>query len=329
MISRSMSATPVRTSVQNAPPRTSATHPGQRALLVVNYGSGASGTPREDPVEPLLRQALGSAGVALESVAFDPRRLRQRLDAALAQGADRLFVAGGDGTVVAVTEALNGRPIPLGILPRGTMNWIARDLGIPLDPAAAVDALLRAPIRAIDVGRVNQRPFLCACMVGFGSLLARWRERERGSSPWTLWPKILWRGLGLLQRYRHLRMTLVANDRAERLQSRTLVVTNNLIDQTFGPMPYRPRLDGGQLGIYAVRKASAAELTRLGTRLMLGNWQADDAVLARSAPSAQLRIARRRALTVMLDGERTRLRTPLNFMLEPEALHVLAPGARP
>ncbi|NEV61893.1 diacylglycerol kinase family protein [Thiorhodococcus minor] len=298
-------------------------------LLVVNYGSGASGTAGEDPIEPQLRQALGSGGIALERIAFDPRHLRQRLAAALARGADRLFVAGGDGTVVAVTEALDGHPIPLGIIPRGTMNWIARDLGIPLDPAAAVDALLRAPIRDIDVGRVNQRPFLCACMVGFGSLLARWRERERGSSPWTLWPKILWRGLGLLQRYRHLRMTLVANGRAERLQSRTLVVTNNLIDQTFGPMPYRPRLDGGQLGIYAVRKASAGELTRLGTRLMLGNWQADDAVLTRSAPSVQLRIARRRALTVMLDGERTRLRTPLNFALEPGALRVLAPAEQP
>lgn len=318
--------TGIDTAGASASPTATAPEAGETVLLVINPDSGGSDAAEADSVIALLRERVGARGAALKVVRFDPGSLRHRLDPTLRSGASRLFVAGGDGTVIAVVEALEDRRIPLGIIPRGTMNWVARDLGIPLDPAEAIDALVDAPVRDIDLGTVNGRPFLCACMIGLSPLLARWRERERGSPAWKLWPKILWRGLGLLLRYRHLRMSLTAEGRTERLHSRTLVVTNNLIEESFGPMPRRPRLDAGLLGIYGVRKATPGELTRLGTRLILGNWQGDDAVLTRATAQSTVAIARRRAITLILDGERTRLKTPLRFAIRAGAVRMLTPG---
>ncbi|AHF05573.1 hypothetical protein MARPU_12060 [Marichromatium purpuratum 984] len=296
-----------------------------RVLVVANRASGS--TEAQAAVD-LLRQRLSERGRWVDELALVAGRVEEMLRAALSSVTyQAIYVAGGDGTVLAVVEALAGRPTPIAIIPCGTMNWTARDLGIPLDPGAAIDALLDAEVRHIDLGRVNGKPFLCACMVGFGSLLARWRERERtrDSNPWVLWPKLAWRGLSLIQRYRHLRLRLHTNERHERLRARALVVTANLIDDRSGPVPCRPRLDAGQLGLYAVRDASGIELMRLGVRLMFGTWQQDDALLATAASHAEIGVGRRRAVSVMCDGERVRLRTPLRFTLERATVAMLVP----
>ncbi|RNE91259.1 diacylglycerol kinase [Marichromatium sp. AB31] len=306
-------------------PHTSA--PGVRVLVVANRASGSAAALA---AVDLLRQRLSEQGRRVDELALVAGRVEEMLRAALSGVTyQAIYVAGGDGTVLAVVEALAGRSVPIAIIPCGTMNWTARDLGIPLDPEAAIDALRDAEVRHIDLGRVNGKPFLCACMVGFGSLLARWRERERarGNSPWVLWPKLVWRGLSLIQRYRHLRLRLRTAERHERLRARALVVTANLIDDRPGPVPRRPRLDAGQLGLYAVRDASGVELMRLGMRLMLGTWQQDDALLATSASHAEIGVGRRRAVSVMCDGERVRLRTPLRFTLERATVAVLVPRA--
>ena len=84
--------------------------------------------------------------------------------------ATTLFVAGGDGTVRAAAQALRGTDIPLAILPTGTVNVLARELGVPLlDPGAAVDLGLSGEERRIDMGLCNDEPFLLVCSGGVDS----------------------------------------------------------------------------------------------------------------------------------------------------------------
>lgn len=84
--------------------------------------------------------------------------------------ASTLFVAGGDGTVRAAAQALRGTDVPLAILPTGTVNVLARELGIPLsDPGAAVDLGLSGEERRIDMGLCNDEPFLLVCSGGVDS----------------------------------------------------------------------------------------------------------------------------------------------------------------
>ncbi|NEX19498.1 hypothetical protein G3480_04070 [Thiorhodococcus mannitoliphagus] len=309
--------------------QTGSTQTGSRVLAVINSASGNADPNAVDPVLGLLNQRLGERDIEVQVIAFAPDTLAESLHDALGEDVRAIYVAGGDGTLLSVVEALDGHRVPIGIIPRGTMNWMAKDLGIPLDLEDAVTALLDARVQTVDIGCVNGESFLCACMVGVGPLVARWRERERRTPPWQRWPKLLWRALRLLRSYPHRRMTLVTGAGRERLRSRTVVVTSNLLDASFGPLPRRMRLDGGVLGIYAVRKTSARELARLLTRLMLGSWQADDALLTATTSEASLAVSGRGAITVMLDGEIRRLKTPLRFSIKPDAVAMLVPVTSP
>ncbi|MFZ8477895.1 diacylglycerol/lipid kinase family protein, partial [Staphylococcus aureus] len=74
--------------------------------------------------------------------------------------ADELWVGGGDGTLRTAARHLAGTGKVFGVLPFGTMNLLARDLGVPLAPDQAIQALAAAPIDRIDIGRINGVPFL-------------------------------------------------------------------------------------------------------------------------------------------------------------------------
>jgi diacylglycerol kinase family enzyme len=299
---------------------------GSRVLAVINPASGDADPDAVDPVLTLLNERMGELGVEVETIPFAPDILKPALLNAIAEDVRSIYVAGGDGTVLAVAEALGEHRVPIGIIPRGTMNWLARDLGIPLVPEEALEALVKGEVHPIDVGEVNGHIFLCACMIGFGPLVARRRERERETASWRRWPKVLWQGLKVFRRYGHLRVRLITDERTARLRSRQVVVTTNLIDSAFELPPRRNRLDAGILGIYGIRKASALELTRLLTRIMSGTWQMDDAILSTAATEAVLEISSHGSMMVLLDGEIRRLKTPLRFSIQPKALEVLVPA---
>src|SRR5207247_1264597 len=86
---------------------------------------------------------------------------------AAAQGYDVVVAAGGDGTVNEVVNGLAGTETALAALPIGTVNVWVRELGLPLHPRAAAEALLGAQVRAIDLGRAGDRYFLLMAGVGF------------------------------------------------------------------------------------------------------------------------------------------------------------------
>ncbi|MGH7639935.1 MAG: diacylglycerol/lipid kinase family protein [Candidatus Dormibacteria bacterium] len=120
-----------------------------------------------------LRQALGQAldregWPAPVFVETDPNGLGGgRLKQALTEGAELVFACGGDGTVVAAAEALADTGIPLAVLPSGTGNVLALNLGVPRDLAAAIQVGLHGARMQIDLGQEGQRLFTVACGIGF------------------------------------------------------------------------------------------------------------------------------------------------------------------
>ncbi len=91
---------------------------------------------------------------------------------AIASGASRIIAVGGDGTINEVASALVGSQIPMGIVPIGSGNGLARHLGIPLDPINALDFAIRQPAQKMDVGYFNNRPFFCTAGIGFDASVA-------------------------------------------------------------------------------------------------------------------------------------------------------------
>ncbi len=140
-----------------------------RIKLIVNPVSGGESALDHLPaINARLRQA-GDVDIVLTTGDGDGVEAGRR---AVVDGYDRLFVAGGDGTLnevvngVAQVDGGLGR-IVLGIVPLGTGNDFATAIGVPTEPEAAVEALLGGTITAIDVGRVNDRCFLNISAGGF------------------------------------------------------------------------------------------------------------------------------------------------------------------
>lgn len=242
---------------------------------------------------------------------------------------EALWVAGGDGSILALSTLAHKLDIPLGVIPAGTMNLLARDLGMALDLPTAFQQLATAAVIEMDVASVNQQPFLCISNVGLSTRFTQLREEMRHQPAWKRWPSIVWQMGQALFKYRNLRIDIEANGKTVRLKTRAISVANNPLSNQGSLLPSRDTLDSGQLAIYVTKETTIWSVPRLYSRLMLGNWQQDPELLVIHAPEAVLRLPRRRSLKVMTDGELQTYRTPLRYSLSPRQLKVLRPQEDP
>jgi len=129
----------------------------RRVALVDNPASGALSSRREATVRTAL-EALESAGIEVEHLTIDGPGSGAALGReAVARGCDAVIVCGGDGTVHEVLQPLVGTRVALGIIPMGTANALASDLGISKEPAEAIRILLGARPVQVPVGRISFR----------------------------------------------------------------------------------------------------------------------------------------------------------------------------
>jgi diacylglycerol kinase family enzyme len=248
-------------------------------------------------------------------------RIRRALDG----DADTIVAAGGDGTVLAVAEGLIGSDKQLAVLPLGTLNGLARDLGLALDLPGAVAQLASLEPRAIDVGEVNGRPFLHNVIVGLIPSIAVGRELIRGRA--GLSTKLLFLRF-ILRRLTHARriaLALRSDDGATRIEMvQTLVVANNSYDQRVGRIMARRRLDRGTMTVYLIRNFRLRDVIRLSVEMAAGRWRDDEVIEIEKVHDLTVQ-AKGERVRVTMDGEVTRLETPLQFTVLPRSLLVLAP----
>ena len=294
----------------------------RRFHVIVNVRAGAA----VDLAPDELRQSFERAGHAafVDASADD---LDSRIDRALASDATVIVSAGGDGTATAIANRLIGTGKTLAVLPLGTANLLARDLGLPLDLDAAVAALATVPERQIDVGEVNGRIFLHKAVIGVIPAIAAVREKVRGRADLGM---LIGFARYVIRRVRTGRRTAVAiasRDTAERIERvHAIAVANNAYDEGWAQIFHRSRLDAGCLTLYVVKTLGLADILRLSAEMFAGHWRDDEALSIETVRSVTLK-AKRSPLAVMIDGEIAHLEPPLRFTIRPGALRVLAPAA--
>lgn len=291
--------------------------------VLLNARSGTALTTGVTP-ETLERLFSGAGHTAIIDADIDAP-MAKRLERLRRSPAEIVVAAGGDGTVTAVAGAIVDTEKTLAILPLGTVNLLARDLGVPLDLdrwVATVDAM--AP-RRMDVGEVNGQIFLHKVVAGFVPALAAGREQLRGNS--ALRAKIGYLQFFFRRLFRSRRMAVEITDASGATRIARVVamaVANNEYDEGLGRFFARTELDRGTLSLYLLKHLSFSDLVRLVTEMLLGNWRQDEALEIETARRLTLR-TRKRTLKVMLDGEVQSLSVPLQFRIRPAALSVLAP----
>ena len=299
----------------------------QRRIRVAVVLNGAAGALLTLPdALPATEALFAAAGLQAAFVAPDFGTLPARIAQARDSGAEAVVVGGGDGTIACAAAAMADSATPLGILPLGTMNLLAHDLGLPVgDLAAAIRVIAEGVERRIDVGTVNGHAFLCASMLGLPTRLARYREQRRGrmSTLVRAW-RMAAATLRALWRERYELVSVSAGAAATTLRNVALTIAVNAYDTGTGRLFGRSTLDGGALALYGIRRLRLRDALRLAGRLALQSWQQDRQILQQSGPEIVVRTGRR-AIRVMNDGEVMLLTPPLRYGVRPRALRVLVP----
>ena len=293
----------------------------QTVRIVLNCKAGPGHAQAEIDT---LRRAFDDAGLEAEVVPCHGQDVREAAREALKARPAVLVAAGGDGTVSAVASMVRGTPSALGVVPSGTLNHFAKDLGIPLDATQAARTIAAGRRISVDVGEVNGRCFINNASLGLYPGIVRERARQqqrlRRSKRWAM----LWATLAVLDRPPLLELRLEVDGHARDLRAPFVFVGNNDYAMEGFDIGTRARLDAGLLDIYTTRRCSGGGLVMLLLHALFGRLRQADDFLEANARS--LRVAsRRRRLLVATDGEVVSMDTPLEFVLQPRALEVIVP----
>ena len=244
--------------------------------------------------------------------------------AAAASGADVVVAAGGDGTVSSVASALAGSATPLGVLPLGTLNHFAKDAGIPLDLARAVQVIVERHVTRVDVGEVNGRTFVNNSSIGVYPDIVVQRDelRRQGHRKWTAFALATAR---TLRRYRGVTVRITADGSTETARTPFLFIGNNEYHVDGIRLGGRDRLDAGRLFAYLAPRLRSRDLPKLLALALFGRARAHEGLECFAA--VELHVATRRGrLRVALDGEVALMKTPLHYRVRPQALGVIVPA---
>ena len=293
-----------------------------RALVLTNPNAGGRANSTAD-----LRAAMEAAQIQADVREVAGHDLLDVATAACAEGQfDAIVAAGGDGTVSAVAAALVGRKLPLGILPTGTMNHFARDLGLPLALASAAGVIAAAHVVSVDVAQVNGRVFINNSSIGLYPQIVHERETLRQRLGRGKWIAMLTAILSVFRRYPTVRVRIGVGERTVLRTTPFVFIGNNRYEMNLAMLGRRQRLDAGELCVCFTNRTGRFGLFRLALRGLFGRLeQAKDFDLL-TAGEAWIETPRRE-LRVALDGEVIRLSPPLHYRIRPAALKVLVDPA--
>ena len=295
-------------------------------VVLLNRGGGA--VAADPKIGDKVGQALNDAGVNAEVELIDGGDCAVRCKAITKRGDQLLVVGGGDGTVSAAASALVGPDTALGILPLGTLNHFARDLGIPAKLEDAVKLIADRPEREVDVAEMNGRIFINNSAIGLYPLMVLDRDLQRKRLGRSKRLAMMVASLRMLVRFGHQRLALTVNEEKARIDTPLLFVGNNDYRIDIGAPGQRDSIDDGCLSVFVMRKKTRAGFIAASIRALFNRTRGDDMVQLEGV--TRLRVSSgKRSLAVSLDGEVVRAEPPLDYKIRRKALRVIAPGLEP
>jgi diacylglycerol kinase family enzyme len=299
-----------------------------KLIALINAGAGSVERREPNGFREALAAAFSARGVAAEiefltgdEIPDAADRARRR---AVAGEVDGVAVGGGDGTIRTVAGVLVDSGVPLGLLPLGTLNHFARDLGVPFDIEGAVAVIAGGRVLAVDVGEVNGEVFVNNSSIGVYPYMVLDRERRRSLHGLTKWMAMVPAVVRTLRYLPLRRLSIAAGGWDEPCRTPCVFVGNNEYDLSLPALGRRASLNDGELCLYVARPQERLSLLWLAVRAGRG-------LVRETRDLRKLRVAsteissRTSRLLVALDGEVATLRPPLRYRVRPKALRVFVP----
>lgn len=292
-------------------------------IVILNHGAGAAAERRE--IQREVEEAFAQAGHKVEI----QRPTKERDLVALAREAldapgEIIVAGGGDGTVSAVASVVAGTDKALGVLPLGTLNHFAKDLGIPLELPEAVATIAHGRVTEVDVGEVNGRVFINNSSLGLYPRIVADRDALRHRLMSGKWPAFAWATMRALRRLPFLDLRITVDEKKIGRRTPFLFIGNNAYEISGFELGGRPNLTSGRLGLYLAHRAGRLGLVRLALRALCGRLNRDKDFEIYSVTEARIEATRSR-LRVATDGEVCYLETPLHYRSRARDLRVVVP----
>jgi YegS/Rv2252/BmrU family lipid kinase len=289
----------------------------RRHLLLVNPSAGSG---RVAELLPRARAALEASGVEYGEVATTSLEHGCREAREAAEQGESPIVMSGDGLIGAVGGVLAGSGVPMGVIPAGRGNDLARVLGIPTEPEAAAELLFAGPTRTIDVGEINDKRFLGIASCGFDSDANRIANEARLVKGNLVY---LYAALRALAAWKPARFTVTLDGRERVVSGYSVGGCNN---KAYGGGMYAApdaELDDGLFDVLWVERMGKLRFfTRLLPRLFDGTYvELPEVGMERAA---EVRIEADRPFAVYADGDHL-TDLPAILRILPRALEVIAP----
>ena len=289
--------------------------------IIISSGAGpGDNTKAAERLAEIFKEDRIAVDISLAQGGDEITRLAREA----ARGPYRVIVAaGGDGTINSVAAAVLDTDKILGVLPLGTLNHFAKDLGIPVELETAARTIIEGYTTDVDVAEVNNRIFLNNSSLGLYPTIVRERQK-RERLGFRKWPAFFWATIQAFRRYPFLDVQLRVNgELLDRLTPFVFVGNNEYAMDLFN-VGLRDRLDKGVLSIYITHRTSRLKLIGLALRAMAGRLRDDKDFLALSSNEVKIE-TRHKRLRVAFDGEIELMETPLQYRIRTRALRVFVP----
>ena len=294
--------------------------------VIVNAGSGGG---NDQALVDRLAGHFRAAGLHAEiELARGGDEIVAAVGNAIARQPPMIVAGGGDGTVSTMAAALVDTGIVFGVLPLGTLNHFARDLGIPPELADAVAILAGGEAARVDVGEVNGRIFVNNSGLGLYPDIVRERERQQKRLGRGKWPAFAWATLSALRRFPFLVVAMAVDGKEVLRKTPFVFIGNNEYRMEGFAIGERSRIEDGLLSLYVAQRPGRWRLVQLAVRALTGHLRQArdfDAILA-----AEIVVrSKRKRLHVATDGEVSVMTPPLHYRVRPASLIVMRPRTDP
>lgn len=296
-----------------------------KTVVILNPHAGPTRNEQAGDWIRQLEELFHKHGVQAVIHSIDAARIAETVQAALTEKVDAVIAGGGDGTINSVAATLTDTKTPLGVLPLGTFNHFAKDLGIPLSLEEAVQTIAQGVTRDIDVGEVNGHIFLNNSSMGAYPQAVKERDQQRRQLGRRKTAAMVIAILRVLRVRPLFRVRLTLDGESFYCRTPFVFVGNNEYGGNFMTESKRACLDGGKLCVCTANCTGFFCLVRLVFATLRNRLDRSKDFDSKTAREVRID-PHDKVVRVACDGEVFKLETPLHYRVRPGALRVIVPA---
>lgn len=284
-----------------------------KLLFIVNNRSGTNKTDWRATIEQYFQNSVHTAAIYELSESCSVEEIKQKIHAS---GVERIIAVGGDGTVKLVAGIVAGTPLPMGIVPAGSANGMAKELGIPIDINAALEVAAEGLITKIDTIRVNGELCIHLSDIGFNAFVVKTFESMNRRGMWSYVKAAWW----VLWRNRKMQVMIETDNDYVSREAQMIVLANASRYGTGAVINPTGKLNDGLFEIIVIRKISAGEIFK-----MFLSHRPYDPVKTELFKTRSVSVQSRHKTHFQVDGEYLGKINSLEASIEPHALSIIVP----